>query len=424
MKPQASISSNNLHIQRQENFVDLQNESLLEYRDSETLQFKLVVVFIGLVVTVPYTIFVAYSVENMAHFGYENLGSVGFVAISSLAFLAKIIHANYMLVILHRNRALFFGVLSAGGLLLGTLSYQMNDKIAVVALLTGGIFIGIANTLQESLILGFAKVGSPTIISWYFFGSALSLLVSFSALLLKFVNIQYPTVSFIIALSMIPYYISMRWLINHTLDFIKKDSRDTTELDMERNETRSNIQLNLKTLRVTFKLLWYDFLNLGVVFYLEYIILSSLFDRANPHSTNSENFAEKNIVMILMISYNSGVSCSKLSLVFFKIDRVGLLSILQLINWIIYLTAAIWKWIPFYYQIPICVYIGLMGGLIYGNIFYRIRTNKILNKNIKELCTNVGTLIYDVCILLANPTGMIISVWLIPNRANAIEKLG
>lgn len=139
-------------------------------------------------------------------------------------------------------------------------------------------------------------------------------------------------------------------------------------------------------------------------------------DRANPNSVlEGKGFIQKNIFIILQFFYYIGVMISRGSILLFKTDRVGLVSFLQLINTLVYLSAAAWKWISWELQVIICIWVGLMGGLSFGNTIFRIRNNPHLEPSTRELATNVGTLSYDYAILLGSITSLVISTLIFPN---------
>ena len=81
----------------------------------------------------------------------------------------------------------------------------------------------------------------------------------------------------------------------------------------------------------------YFVFNYSSVFYLEYVILACFIDRTNPKSKNesSDSFLQKNAYVILNFMYQFGVFLSRSSLQYIKIPRIEIMTILQLINFIL-----------------------------------------------------------------------------------------
>ena len=55
------------------------------------------------------------------------------------------------------------------------------------------------------------------------------------------------------------------------------------------------------------------------------------------------------------------------------------------------------------------LFVGLMGGCAYVNVYYLILENEKISKSAKELVSNISCIHNDLGILLATITGLIIS---------------
>jgi len=118
--------------------------------------------------------------------------------------------------------------------------------------------------------------------------------------------------------------------------------------------------------------------------------------------------------MFLQISYQVGVLLSRGSFMFFRFRWVTLLSILQLINCTAFGTIAYWRWLDIEYQIPLMLWVGLMGGCSFVNCIYNILSHTKLKKKDKEIVLNAAGLFIDVGVLAASVSALVVSKWLIP----------
>lgn len=152
------------------------------------------------------------------------------------------------------------------------------------------------------------------------------------------------------------------------------------------------------------------------MYYLEYCCLTSFAERAHLDSEKQTKYLEQNAYVILTLSYQVGVFLSRSSLSFFKVEKVWYLTYLQIINFGIFFSIAIFRWMPTQYQIPLMVFVGLMGGCSYVNCYYLILENDTLDKRVKELATNIASFFVDFGILAASLTAFGVSMFLITNK--------
>ena len=103
------------------------------------------------------------------------------------------------------------------------------------------------------------------------------------------------------------------------------------------------------------------------------------------------------------------ISRSSLSLV--KINRVEILTVLQGINFVLWILQAKYKFINIYVQFVLMVYVGLLGGASYVNTFYvLLNSTTIRNKdkefivNLVALCINFGIVAASAFVLMMDNT--------------------
>merc|ERR1711957_124696 len=105
-----------------------------------------------------------------------------------------------------------------------------------------------------------------------------------------------------------------------------------------------------------------------------------------------------------------GVFFSRTSIQFFRVPWVTALTILQAIFFVLWMFIAIYpSWIGIFWQIPLMLFVGCMGGCSYSNCMYYILECETLDKAQKEVTINIGSMFYDSGILVATLISLLIS---------------
>lgn len=125
-------------------------------------------------------------------------------------------------------------------------------------------------------------------------------------------------------------------------------------------------------------------LNLGLVYFFEYTILTSFAERfvhkmqlLHPERANEYIFHHGYV--IFTFCYQIGVFISRSSLSVIQIRRVEIMTILQGINFLFFLMNTIFLFLDsFYICFVLMVWTGLMGGGSYVNVMYQILENPSL----------------------------------------------
>lgn len=114
--------------------------------------------------------------------------------------------------------------------------------------------------------------------------------------------------------------------------------------------------------------------------------------------------------MIFNFCYQIGVFLSRSSLSVVKIERVWLLSLLQLCNFLFFgLNAFLVFCTNIYVLFAITVFVGLMGGATYVNVVYLIKQSPKLAHAQKELAMTLCSVFMDLGILLATVTSLVLT---------------
>jgi len=137
-----------------------------------------------------------------------------------------------------------------------------------------------------------------------------------------------------------------------------------------------------------FKIVAWRSFNLMMVYFFEYVVSTGAADKANPAATTGP-WVAVHAFAILSFCYQFGVLISRSSLLVVRIPWIEVVSILQGINFIFWLAEAKWHFLSVWAQFPLMVYVGLLGGASYVNVFYLILHDKTIRERDKELCVNI-----------------------------------
>jgi hypothetical protein len=104
-------------------------------------------------------------------------------------------------------------------------------------------------------------------------------------------------------------------------------------------------------------------LNLMLVYFFEYVASVGAADKSQPFgSTHSPDWLVRNAFVLLALSYQLGVFISRSSLRIVRIRRVEILTIIQAANFVLWILQACYKFMPIGAQLPLMVFVGLLGG--------------------------------------------------------------
>ena len=129
---------------------------------------------------------------------------------------------------------------------------------------------------------------------------------------------------------------------------------------------------------------------LSTIYLFEYTILTCFADvytkRKREEEGNESEYLKKNSYIILTVCYQFGVLVSRGSLDFFKVKRLSILIILQIINFVLWFLNVYFFVVTNYAIVFIHIaLVGMMGGTLYVNVLFNIVSSKTLEFNDKEL---------------------------------------
>ena len=304
------------------------------------------------------------------------------------------------------------------------------------------VIVGIASSFGESILLTYQRNFPPEVVGGWSSGTGLAglggaaLYIVFSAVL-NFTNQE----TFLCLLPTVIIYLMAYGLmldppdVNVRIIAVAEDSPSTQMADKQSsseellttplvgtsgdfagssllNQSEPRIESKRARYWRCIKLVAWQALNLMAVYFFEYVVSVGAADKAElPGSTHSADWFVRNSFVLLAFSYQLGVFISRSSLRVVRIKRVEILTVLQGANFVLWLCQAYFKFMPIGAQIPCMVFVGLLGGASYVNIFYNLLNDPIYPKEDKELivnmaavCINLGIVVASVFTLLMDAT--------------------
>ncbi|KAI8783883.1 battenin isoform X1 [Biomphalaria glabrata] len=146
-----------------------------------------------------------------------------------------------------------------------------------------------------------------------------------------------------------------------------------------------------------FKLVLWLGLNLSGVYVFEYVARGCA---AKVRPSKEYNVGCPELYASLQLCYQAGVFVSRSSVQMFRIRKVEILTVLQLLNMLLWIVDVHYKFIPVAALPALMVYVGLLGGASYVNIFFALLNDEKFPKEDRELCVNIVGLFINLGIVI------------------------
>lgn len=310
-------------------------------------------------------------------------------------------------------------VIVAGYLMVaGLLGISLSVWISSWALcLVSVVIIGTSSSFGESVLLGHMRKYSPDIVSGWSSGTGMAG-VGGSLGYLVFVAVKMSNIQIFAILA--PLGVIYCVLFFYCLVPPPQSISDLSAGQAERAALVKNMVVAEDTTgsevpkpkgaqryAKCLKLVWWNATQLMLVYFFEYVASVGGSASAQPAEyADSSNWFLRNSYAILAFCYQLGVLVSRSSLQFFKVKKVEVITILQGINmvyWVLQAKFLMLKgpgeiWILF----ALMVYVGLLGGGSYVNIFYLVLNDPLIAPIDRELCVNITAIFVNVGITLSS----------------------
>ncbi|XP_013403348.1 battenin-like [Lingula anatina] len=150
-----------------------------------------------------------------------------------------------------------------------------------------------------------------------------------------------------------------------------------------------------------FKLVIWHSINLSLVYLFEYVARACA---SKVEAKSAYNVGCPEFYAALQFCYQAGVFASRSSVQIIQIRRVEVLTLLQLVNMVVWLLDVHFKVIPEYLLPAYMIYVGLLGGASYVNIFYLLLHDGKYPDEDREICINIAGLF--VTLGITSATGL------------------
>lgn len=309
-------------------------------------------------------------------------------------------------------RVIVAGYLMVAGLLGISLSVWVDSwALCLVSV----VVIGTSSSFGESVLLGHMRKYSPDIVSGWSSGTgmagvggSLGYLVFVAA---KMSNIQiFAVLSPMGVIYCLLFFYALVPPPQSSSDGEGQSERSALVKNMVVDDTPSSdvskpkgAQRYMKAL----KLVWWNAFQLMLVYFFEYVASVGGSASAQPAEyATSPNWFLRNSYAILAFCYQLGVLVSRSSLHFFKVKKVEIITILQGVNMVFWVLQAKFLWLQgsgeVWILFGLMVYVGLLGGGSYVNIFYLVLNDPLIDKSDRELCVNITAIFVNVGITLSS----------------------
>ena len=424
-----------------------QNELLIEERNSNTNEiqypkslFFILFLLIGLINNLGYVLILTGSQQFSSKLKSESLIALYPLALIGFSSISRFINSKFCIKVTYFKRLLglsiyfFIGYISLFIILYIVESKDnFNNTLAFVLTLIPSIIMGTGSSFGEATNLGYIRTFPKDFISGWSSGTGFAGV--FGALITlcckkfewKLKNL-YLFISPVALIYFICFFISYKVKESYDNDLLNKNKEQklferTTNLVEDQKEEIENVKNNVesdvsenKEMNCSNFVEGFSYgkrfiINLALVYFLEYTINSGLCERVNKKNYIKSSDFFKNIQYeTFMLCYQIGVVFSRSSLVIVKhISFIETFTIVQLVNFIlwfveVYVGYITNEWICFIHMIIV----GLCGGASYVGCFYFILNSDTIDKVIKELCLNIGTIFNDIGILTSSITVLIL----------------
>ena len=333
-----------------------------------------------------------------------------------LGMATKILNTMYLLRSSAYLRLLWSTVWAVIGLVLLVIATRTSFALAIVAICIVGAF----SAINESVILAHLRHFAPGLTGAWSAGTGWSGVTGTLGYLLMFSVLKWSN-EFIYTLcvpTLIVYIGAFHYIHVTSNDYITTtealthahNDAPSTEPQLPHpphaaqptSTSASAFSAKYANMWRVFKLVWSPATHLALVYFLEYVCIVGYASVSNPRNDDGDWWYD-NAYEILNFCYQAGVLVSRSSISFVQIRRIECLSLFQTVNFCVWFAQAYWHFMPLWLQFVLMVWVGLMGGGMYVNVFYLLTRSDgggvAVEKADRELAINLVSTGYYVGII-------------------------
>ena len=375
---------------------------------------------LGSVNNLPYVVVNSAAKKIVEEFHSPNLiGAIPW-ANNLFGFLARAVNAFGLQNVPYKFRFYANAILMLLGLL--AIAYAPSLMMALAAI----VVVGSSSSFGESFSLGYLRLYPAEMVGGWSSGTGMAG-VGGAALYMvfSFFDLDNKT-SFLLCVPFVAIYLFFYLILEKPM-CEKREKRRSGHAENEREEEESDLleessyadrpldrrgepssrkeheeeSFCTKFMRCTNLVSWVS-LNLFLVYFFEYVISSGFASKCLPKDLEHRTeFYYKDSFEILSFCYQFGVFISRSSLKFFKVRKIEVLTVLQGLNFALWLLQDIYKTFSVWFLYLHMVFVGLLGGAAYVNIFYLIINDQRIMGRDKDLCVNITAMFITLGITLA-----------------------
>ena len=334
---------------------------------------------------------------------FNALNLIGIISWATviLGMAARVVNTLWLLNTSSYLRVMVSCLVAAVGLVMLVLSTKISFWVAIIAI----CLIGAYSAMGENVVLGYLRHFSPTLTGAWSCGTGWSGVAGTIGYLLMFGVFKWS--------NELIYALCVPTIIVHVLAF--HYIYETSKQHIAATERQHQLSLppaTPQTLTQHYQHIWRVFqavrspaIHLAMVYFLEYVCIVGFAAASNPSKgpNGSDDWWYDNAYEILSFCYQAGVLVSRSSISFVQIRRIEWLTIAQTVNFFVWFAQAYWHFIPLPLQFVLMVWVGLMGGGMYVNVFYLLQRSDgggvQVEKEDKELAINLVATGYYVGII-------------------------
>ena len=379
---------------------------------------------IGLINNFSYVLIGVGAQTIAAHFNEQNLMPLFQMMLVLCNIPMLIINLRYLATVNTLLRIALTCTTMAGSFIVMALCINTNKSWGFPISLIATLLMGMAQSIGECINLGFLKAFPSEYLVGFTSGTGFAGIAGAGAwLICRAIGLTNMQVFLIFIPLLLIYFLSFLWIYRKgnpittvqyysmaegkVVDSASYNSQiKAPEEKTEKIALTGNAFFSILLLKSVWDSVGYWSINLSLVYFLEYVIITGFADRATQKYSNNGSFVKKNAFEIISFCYQVGVWFSRSSLKLFKVQKVWIVTVLQLINWIVWWIEAEYVFLSEWGEFALTLWVGCMGGLAYVNTGYLILNSETILKEHKEagmnlsLCMNALGILSAACFCL------------------------
>ncbi|KAK3598099.1 hypothetical protein CHS0354_036083 [Potamilus streckersoni] len=173
-------------------------------------------------------------------------------------------------------------------------------------------------------------------------------------------------------------------------------TNDQSDEIQEKPAVTQNLRDTLRKVWTGYKrIAWISF-NLAAVYMFEYVAQGCA-AKVRPHTEYNASCPE--LFAGIALCYQAGVFVSRSSVQLYQIRKIEILTVLQFFNMVLWVMDVHWKFLPTAVLPALMIFVGLLGGASYVNIFYLLLNDRMYEED-RELLINMAAIFITLGIIM------------------------